>query len=87
MYSRAPSKLKYPNLSVLKPLLTMFTIQNYPKLSLMIYEALKPYIEIFDNQYISFIDLCTKHKLIDFDALILQQQTAENTRKNSEQIH
>ena len=35
---------KYPDLSVLKPLLTMNTIQQYPKLSLMIYEALKPYI-------------------------------------------
>jgi len=35
----------------------------------MIYEALKPYIQIFDNEYMSFIDICTKNKLIDFNVL------------------
>ena len=60
---------KNPDLSVLKPLLTMGTIQQYPKLSLMIYEALKPNVQIFDNEYMSFVDICTKNKLIDFNVL------------------
>ena len=63
------SKYKYPDLSVLKPLLTMTTIQSHSKLSLMIYDALKPYIEIFDNEYMSFIEICTKFKLVDFSVL------------------
>lgn len=47
----------------------MVTIQQHSKLSLMIYDALKPYIEIFDNEYMSFIEICTKYKLIDFSVL------------------
>lgn len=44
----------------------MQTIIQYPKLALLLYDSLKPYICIFDNEYLSFIDHCTKHKLLDF---------------------
>ena len=39
----------YPNLQVLTTLLPLTAIQQYPKLSLLVYEALYPYIEVFDN--------------------------------------
>lgn len=61
------AKHRYPDLSALKPLLTMVTIKQYSKLSMMIYEALKPYIQIFDNEFISFIDLLSKKQLIDLN--------------------
>ena len=57
----------FPNLSSLSPLLTMKTITHYPKLSLLLYDSLKPFMCIFDNEYLSFIDLCTKEKLLDFN--------------------
>ena len=58
----------FPNLSNLSPLLTMKTITHYPKLSLLLYDSLKPFMCIFDNEYLSFIDLCTKEKLLDFNS-------------------
>ena len=64
----------FPNLSNLLPLLTMSTINQYPKLCLLLYESLKPFICIFDNEYLSFIDFCTKHKLLDFNKFSLHQK-------------
>lgn len=45
----------------------MHTIRQYPKLQLLVYDILKPYICIFDNEYLSFIDHCRKFKLLDFN--------------------
>jgi len=56
----------------------MSTIKQYPKLSLMIYEAIKPYIQIFDNDYLSFVDLCTKNRLINLDVLKIMQINDKN---------
>jgi len=69
--STAPAQTNFPNLSNLLPLLTMSTINQYPKLCLLLYESLKPFICIFDNEYLSFIDFCTKHKLLDFSKFSL----------------
>ena len=55
----------YPNLQVLKNLLTIDSIRDYPKLSLLAYEALHPYMEVFDNEYVSFFKQCLKHNLIE----------------------
>ena len=44
----------------------------------MIYDALKPYIEIFDNEYMSFIEICTKAKLIDFSCLSQNSEYHKN---------
>ena len=53
--SKPDIKNLLPDLSILKKLLTIETIIEFPKLSLMVYEAIKPYIWIFDNQFISFV--------------------------------
>ena len=55
----------YPNLQVLATLLPLTAIQQYPKLSLLVYEALHPYFEVFDNQYVSFFKQCIINKLIE----------------------
>ena len=65
--------VKFPNLSILTKLLTMDTLREYPKLSLIVYEAIKPYVPIFDNTFISFIDICERFKLIDFNFLKLNK--------------
>lgn len=64
---RSKESSSFPNLSNLLPLLTMRTIIQYPKLCLLLYESLKPYICIFDNEYLSFVELCSKYKLLDFN--------------------
>jgi len=38
--------------------LTAPAIQKYPKLSLLVYEALQPYMLIFDNKYVAFTAQC-----------------------------
>ena len=71
IFHKAPSMVYkdresyYPNLQVLKNLLTVDLIRNYPKLSLIAYEALHEYIEIFDNEFVSFFKQCQRHKLIE----------------------
>jgi|TARA_B110000285_G_C15042939_1_gene572763 hypothetical protein len=42
--SKPEIKNLLPDLSILKKLLTIETIIEFPKLSLMVYEAIKPYI-------------------------------------------
>ena len=49
---------------------------------MMIYEALKPYIQIFDNEFISFIELCSKRQLIDFNHIKVQQHNIDNCAKS-----
>ena len=78
--------VKFPNLSILKKLLTMDTIKQYPKLSLIVYEAIKPYVPIFDNQFISFIDICQKFRLIDFEILKMNKTLLEKKNKKEIQI-
>ena len=69
--------IKHHNLelTVLKKLLNMKTIIQYPKLTLMTYEAIKPYVCIFDNDFLSFIDICTKYKLIDLSKAPPEEST------------
>jgi hypothetical protein len=62
----------------------MDTLREYPKLSLIVYEAIKPYVPIFDNQFISFIDVCQRSRLIDFDVLKIKKQTLD--KKNKKEI-
>lgn len=66
----------FPNLSDLLPLLKMQTIIQYPKLQLLLYDCLKPFICIFDNEYLSFIDYCSnKFKLLDFNKFKIVNNT------------
>lgn len=67
----------FPNLSSLSPLLTMKTIGHYPKLSLLLYDSLKPFMCIFDNEYLSFIDVCSKEKLLDFNNFQINSSQAD----------
>ena len=46
-------------------LLTLTAIQQYPKLSLLVYDALSDVIEVFDNKYVSFFNQCLVQKLIE----------------------
>lgn len=55
----------YPNMSVLSNMLTIQTVNQYPKLAILIFEVLQPYIEVFNNKYISFWKLCQQQKIID----------------------
>lgn len=50
---------------MLKNLLTVNLIRDYPKLSLIAYEALHEYIEVFDNEYVSFFKQCQRNRLIE----------------------
>lgn len=43
-HTKPEVKKLLPDLSILKKLLTIETLIEYPKLSLMVYEAIKPYI-------------------------------------------
>lgn len=70
-------KTRFPNLSVLKHLLTIESIRNYPKLALLVYSALQEYIEIFNNKFVSFVELLQKNKLISSD---LQQGENSKTK-------
>jgi len=54
----------YPNLQNLKNLLTIDLMTEFPKLSLLAYEALHDYMEVFDNDYVSFLKQCQLHRLI-----------------------
>ena len=58
----------------------MRTINEYPKLCLLVYESLQPYVCIFDNEYLSFIDLCTKFKLLDFHKFSVQKSDADSDK-------
>lgn len=49
-------------------LLPLSTIQHYPKLSLLVYDALSDVIEVFDNKYVSFFNQCIVHKIIEKSA-------------------
>jgi hypothetical protein len=49
----------------LKNLLTVDLIRDYPKLSLIAYEALHEYIEVFENDFVSFFKQCLRHRLIE----------------------
>ena len=49
---------KFPNLYDLKDLLSIPAIRNHPKLALLAHEVLAPYVEIFNNQIISFPEKC-----------------------------
>jgi hypothetical protein len=49
---------KFPNISVLKHLINVSSIQKYPRLALLVFDALLPFMEIFDNQLISFTEIC-----------------------------
>jgi|LauGreDrversion4_2_1035121.scaffolds.fasta_scaffold297484_2 hypothetical protein len=73
---------KYPNISVLKHLISIQTIQQYPRLALLVFDSLLPYIEIFDNSLISFTELCQEHQLIIKDF----SQMADNTTRASAEI-
>lgn len=55
----------YPSLQNLESLLTIDLIRDYPKLSLLAYEALHEYIDVFDNTFVSFLKQCERHKLIE----------------------
>lgn len=43
----------------------MQAIQQYPKLSVLVYNALIDFIEVFDNKYVSFFNQCLVHKIIE----------------------
>lgn len=73
---------KYPNISVLKHLISIQAIQQYPRLALLVFDALLPFIEIFDNAFISFTDLCQEHNLIIKDFAT----TGENAEKFTNEI-
>lgn len=49
----------------------------------MVYEAIKPYIQIFDNQFKSFVEVCHKFKLINFDEIKITQEANEKLSKRS----
>lgn len=49
---------KFPNIAVLKHLINISAIQKYPRLALLVFDALLPFMEIFDNHLISFTDIC-----------------------------
>lgn len=49
---------KFPNIAVLKHLINISAIQKYPRLALLVFDALLPYMEIFDNHLISFTEIC-----------------------------
>ena len=55
----------HPGLDVLMRLLSLSAIQQYPKLSLLVYDALSDVIEVFDNKYVSFFNQCLLHKIIE----------------------
>lgn len=55
----------YPNLTNLLEIVPLSAMQNYPKLALLVQEALEPFIEVFDNQFVSFFKLCEAQKLIE----------------------
>lgn len=73
--------MKFPNISVLKHLITIQTIQWYPRLALLVFDALLPYIEVFDNHFISFIELCQDSHLIVKDFAI-----TESTERSSMEL-
>ena len=54
-----------PGLDVLMRLLSLSAIQQYPKLSLLVYDALSDVIEVFDNRYVSFFNQCLVQKIIE----------------------
>jgi hypothetical protein len=41
----------------LRLILTVDVILQYPKLSLLVYDCLQDYMQIFENQYVSFLTL------------------------------
>ena len=55
----------FPGLDVLMRLLPLSAIQEYPKLSLIVYDALSDVIEVFDNKYVSFFNQCLVWKIIE----------------------
>ena len=79
MVTKEDESNKYPNISVLKHLINIQTIQKYPRLALLVFDALLPYIEIFDNGFISFSDLCQEQSLIirDLTESAAEKSTAE----------
>ena len=48
-YKAMPKEPYYPNLSVLIRLIPLTAIRSYPKLLLVLHEALYPFREVFDN--------------------------------------
>lgn len=46
-------------------LLQLSAIQHYPKLSVLVYDALIDIIEVFDNKFVSFFNQCIVHKIIE----------------------
>lgn len=52
------TKWDFPNYSVLEDLITVDAIRCYPKLALLIFDVIFPYIEAFNNVFVSFLSLC-----------------------------
>ena len=65
-------------------------IQQYPKLSVLVYDALIDVVEVFDNQFLSFIEHCATHKLIESlnppgtSSTATQSQQEEHKREDVE---
>eukprot|EP00347_Sterkiella_histriomuscorum_P003504 403364047 len=72
---------KFPNISILQHLLTVQAIQQYPKLALLAFDVLQPYIQIFNNPIISFMQLSIDYKLIIDKFTDDIQGLAESLRK------
>lgn len=46
-------------------LVPLEAIQQYPKLSVLVYDALIDVIEVFDNKFVSFFNQCIVHRIIE----------------------
>ena len=62
--------------------MTIDLISEFPKLSLLAYEALHDYMEVFDNDYVSFLKQCQRHRLIE--KIYKNKQGSKESQANPE---
>ena len=73
-------RASFPSLHVLKNILTMDAIQEYPKLSLLVFSALSPYIKVFSNRILHFTQLVEEY-ILDNVKNLKEGQTSDLFKK------
>lgn len=68
----------HADLSILESLLTIDTINEFPKLSLLVFQAMRPIMPIFMNNYIQILDKCERAALLKFDHLDKSKKLENN---------
>lgn len=93
MHQTTRSKWEFPNFAVLEDIITVSAIQQYPKLALLIFDSIFPYIDVFDNRYVSFQLLCMLNNLIaqepdtcNFDQLKKKIKLCDGASRGKEQV-